>query len=201
MSKDDEKVNVPTICDRRIWTFYEWAVIFAPIVLMLSHWYIFYVFSQNKHELMRYSDENEICIAWIYSILYLYVPLMVLPASYFFKWCNLFRIPFIYFIFINVERVYYGSWFCTNEMIDTHYILIYCIIMIYAFELVELFLVKFSNIVKFGKSCIIFLFSLLRHLFYSIKKFLLYIKKKMDEDGMSDEEIEEIVKIMNKERI
>ena len=107
---------------------------------------LFYVFSKNTQEVMKYSESNEICIAWIYSILYLYVPLMILPASYFFKWCSLFRIPFAYFLFINVERVYYGSWFCTNEMIDTHYVLIYCIMMMYAFELVELLVKRFRGI-------------------------------------------------------
>jgi len=34
-----------------------------------------------------------------------------------------------------VERWYYGSWFCTNEMVDSHYILIYCTICIYVAEL------------------------------------------------------------------
>lgn len=143
--------NTPTLCERSIWKFYEWAVVLAPMALMLSHWYIFYVFSKNSHELMHYSEANEICIAWIYSILYLYVPMMILPASYFFQWCNLFRIPFIYFIFINVERWYYGSWFCTNEMIDTHYILIYCICMVYLFEIVEITLKNLSNILIFCK--------------------------------------------------
>ena len=140
-------VDQVTVVDRGIWSFYEWAVIFAPIAIMLSHWYIFYVFSNNPHELMMYSEANEICIAWIYSVLYLYVPLMLLPASYLFRWCNLFRIPFIYFIFINVERWYYGSWFCTNEMIDTHYILIYCIIMVYLFEIFEIILKNLSELI------------------------------------------------------
>lgn len=139
MIKDKHRrKGVPTDNERAIWAFYEWAVVIAPIIVMLSHWYIFYVFSQNPHELLHYSSANEVCIAWIYTILYLYVPLMILPASYFFRWCNLFRIPFIYFIFINVERWYYSSWFCTNEMVDTHFILIYCIICIYIFEIVAL---------------------------------------------------------------
>lgn len=142
MKQDEEKNvgRVPTICERSIWKFYEWAVIFAPLLLMLSHWYIFYVFSQNPYELLHYSSANEICIAWIYTILYLYVPLMILPASYFFKWCNIFRIPFVYFAFINMERLYYGSWFCTNEMVDTHYILILCVIGLYLIELVGILL-------------------------------------------------------------
>ena len=144
-SKNDE-AKMSTLCERRIWKFYEFAVILAPIAIMLSHWYIFYVFSQNSHELMHYSDENEPCIAWIYCVLYLYIPLMILPATYFFKWCNLWRIPFVYFIFINVERWEYGSWFCTNEMIKTHTVLIKCIMGIYAFELVEIFLSSLNSI-------------------------------------------------------
>lgn len=135
----------PTLCERSIWHFYEAAVVLAPFLLMLSHWYIFYVFSQNKHELIHYSEANEVCIAWIYSVLYLYVPLMILPASYFFRWCNLFRIPFVYFVFINVERIYYGYWFCTNEMVDTHYILIGCIVMIYVMEIAEMLFMYISS--------------------------------------------------------
>lgn len=151
-SKEErEKCRKPTVCERRIWKFYEWAVVLAPIMLMLSHWYIFYVFSQNNHELLEYSEANEVCIAWIYTILYLYVPLMLLPASYFFRWCNLFRVPFVYFIFINVERWYYGAWFCTNEMVDTHYILIGCIICIYAVEIVGLILKYGREIMMYGK--------------------------------------------------
>ena len=145
--EEKKKENVgrmPTICERRIWKFYEWGVVFAPLLLMLSHWYIFYVFSQNTYELLNYSSANEICIVWIYTILYLYVPAMLLPASYFFKWCNIFRIPFIYFVFINMERLYYGSWFCTNEMVDTHYILIMCILGLYVIELAGM-------VMKYGK--------------------------------------------------
>lgn len=139
-------MGFPSLFDRSVWKFYEWGVILAPVIIMLSHWYIFYVFSKNTQEVMKYPESNEICIAWIYSILYLYVPLMILPASYFFKWCSLFRIPFAYFLFINVERWYYGSWSCTNEMIDTHYILIYCIMMMYAFEFVELLVKRLEGI-------------------------------------------------------
>lgn len=146
VDESEQGQHLPSLFDRSIWKFYEWGVVLAPVIIMLSHWYIFYVFSKNTQEVMKYSESNEICIAWIYSILYLYVPLMILPASYFFKWCSLFRIPFAYSLFINVERVYYGSWFCTNEMIDTHYVLIYCIMMMYAFELVELLVKRFRGI-------------------------------------------------------
>lgn len=151
MSSKNDEAKMPTLRERRIWKFYEWAVIVAPVLIMLSHWYIFYVFSQNNHELMHYPKENEICIAWIYTVLYLYIPMMILPATYFFRWCNLWRIPFVYFVFINVERWYYGSWFCTNEMVDTHYILIFCICAIYFLELTGIFLSSLSDIKAFFK--------------------------------------------------
>lgn len=153
--KSRPKSSAPTLLERKIWSFYECAVVVAPLLLMLSHWYIFYVFSQNKHELMRYSEANEICIAWIYSILYLYVPLMLMPASYFFRKCDMFRIPFVYFIFINIERWFYGSWFCTNEMVETHLVLIMCIIAIYVLEAVNILLSNYSRIVTLGKVLVI----------------------------------------------
>lgn len=179
--------KMPTICERRIWKFYEWAVILAPIAIMLSHWYIFYVFSQNSHELMHYSDENEPCIAWIYCVLYLYIPLMILPATYFFKWCNLWRIPFVYFIFINVERWYYDSWFCTNEMVDTHYILIYCICAIYLFELAGIFLSSIDDIMNY---------------FRGIKRNIsIRIRWQRRKDRMrNDEQIEQIARWMEEDR-
>lgn len=153
MKKDEDSKGsgMPTQVERYIWKFYEWAAILAPIALMLTHWWIFYGFSLNAHEVLEYPEANEPCIAWLYSIVFLYVPLMLLPANYFFRWCNLFRIPFVYFLFINVERWYYGSWFCTNEMIDTHYILIYCIMTVYVFELTELALRNCKGIIAFFK--------------------------------------------------
>lgn len=146
-SKGDS--SMPTVCERRIWKFYEWAVVLAPLTIMLSHWYIFYVFSNNTEELLHYSEANEICIAWIYSMLYLYIPLMLLPASYFFRWCNLFRIPFFYLLCINIERIYYGSWFCTNEMIDTHYCLIFFTLFAYVIDIWYLVVKYKKNLPKY----------------------------------------------------
>lgn len=184
MKESENGSSMPTASERTIWVFYQWAVIFAPIILMLSHWYIFYVFSQNNCELMHYSPANEVCIAWIYTILYLYVPIMLVPASYFFRWCNLFRVPFIYFIFINVERWYYGSWFCTNEMIDTHYILIYCIICIYGMELVGLVLKYQKNI---NRGIRLFMIHLLRR-----------TKRMFASSPTSDNTCDEIINIIEK---
>lgn len=164
--KDQSKVGSLIVCKRSIWKFYEWAVVIAPLILMLSHWYIFYVFSQNNYELLKYSSVNEICIAWIYSILYLYVPLMILPASYFFKWNNFFRIPFVYFIFINIERIYYSAWFCTNEMVDTHYFLIYCIICMYGIEILGMIFKYKKAFPKYYDTLILYIVRKVRKVFY-----------------------------------
>lgn len=150
--KDDGNIKssgMPTLGERSIWKGYELGAMIVPLLLMLSHWAIFYVFSQNTHEVLEYPEANEICIAWIFVLLFLVLPLMCLPATYLYRRCNIFRIPFVYFIFINVERAYYGSYFCTNEMVDTHYILIYCIIMLYIFEIAELAFRHLRDIIDF----------------------------------------------------
>lgn len=186
--KDSKGSCMPTEGERAIWTFYKWGVILTPFLIMLSHWGIFYAFSLNNKEVMNYPEENEFCIAWMYSLLYLYIPLMILPASYFFRWCNLFRIPFVYFIFINVERWYYGSWFCTNEMVDTHYILIYCIICVYVMEILEIILRHRKNIAHYIR---------LRYCFIRFKMSRAYRIRKAKDDEMCDK----IIKLMEEENI
>lgn len=186
MKENEEVDNMPTTLEKAIWTLYHWSAIFVPIGIMLSHWYIFYVFSQNNYELMHYSPANEVCIAWIYTILYLALPAMLVPATYLFRWCNFFRVPYIYFIFINVERWYYGSWFCTNEMVDTHYILIYCIICIYVMELIGLCLKHQKDI---NRSIKLFMIHLLRR-----------IKRMFTSSPTSDKMSDEIIDIIEKKQ-
>lgn len=169
--KEETKDSGDTVVrENTIWRFYQCAAVIFPILLMLSHWCIFYVFSQNTQELMKYSEQNEICIVWIYVFLFLVLPLITLPASFLYGWCNFLRIPFVYFIFINVERWYYGSWFCTNEMVDTHYILIYCILCMYAMDTVEICVKHRKNIGKILKSMLIYLLKILRKPFEGNEK-------------------------------
>ena len=81
--KNETKDSGDTVVrENSIWRFYQYAAVIFPILLMLSHWCIFYVFSQNTQELMKYSEQNEICIVWIYVFLFLVLPLMTLPASF-----------------------------------------------------------------------------------------------------------------------
>lgn len=175
--------GMPTLGERKIYKFYDWASIIAPIFLMVTHWGIFFVFSRNTQELMQYSKANEVCIIWMYFIMFLFSPMMLIPANYFFRWCSLFRIPFFYFIFISIERLYYGSWFCTNEMVGTHYVLIYCIMAVYAFDLIELYL-RHRKVVN---RWICNVFRKLKDFFHC-------------DDGLTDEELDRIVDELNKER-
>lgn len=134
---DDEKEGeVLAFSERTKGILFKWGAILLSIVIMLSHWYIFYVFSHNTQEVLSYPETNEICIAWIYTLIYLVIPIALVLVTFTYKWINLFKIPFVYFVFVNIERWYYGSWFCTNEMVDTHYILIYCILCLYIMEII-----------------------------------------------------------------
>ena len=183
---DSEESGMPTQGERSIWTLYKWCAVIIPLGIMLSHWYIFYMFSLNTHEVLTYPKDNAMCIAWLYTLVYLVIPLMFLPATYLFRRCDLFRIPFVYFIFINVERWYYGSWFCTNEMVDSHYILIYCTICIYAIELLGLWWRHKSEFPK-----------IVKYLFIS---FLLNIRDLFKSKDSRKDKYDEIMKIMESKK-
>lgn len=158
--------DMPTSSEHSIWKLYEWMAMVVPLFLMISHWGIFYVFSLNNQELMNYSGANEICIAWMFFVLFFLFPLGLLPATFLYRRCRIFRIPFVYFLFIIVERWYYGSWFCTNEMIDAHYILIYCIIGIYLVELIGLGLRHRKEIGKLPRLIFLFIVEKVRKMLY-----------------------------------
>lgn len=135
--EDEKEVSMPTSSELSIHNFYKWVAMLLPFIVMVSHWIIFYVFSQNNLEVMKYPEVNEYCIAWLFIVPTILM-LVLAPATYLYRRCNLFRIPFIYFICTIIERWYYGSWFCTNAMIDTHYILIYYTIGMYVILLTKL---------------------------------------------------------------
>lgn len=121
--------------DKSIFWWYEWALKYIPIAIMLGHWYGVFDFHSNPRELLVCIKENESCIAYLYCMTYIFPVLMMMPASYFFQLCWIYRIPFVYAIGVNVERAFYGSWFITNEMYDADVILIIltCILYCYAF--------------------------------------------------------------------
>lgn len=160
--EDEMEGDVLTFSKRTKGLLCTWGAILLSIVIMLSHWYIFYEFSHNTQEVLYYPESNEMCIAWIYGLIYLVIPVALVLVTFSYKWINLFKIPFVYFVFVNIERWYYGSWFCTNEMIDTHYILIYCILCIYAMEIIGIMWKSRKNVIQFPKKVLKYIASLKR---------------------------------------
>lgn len=69
------------------------------------------------------------CIIWIYILAYIYMPLSMIPVSFFFRYCWIYRIPFFYFFGINAIRLYYQHWLITPEQLGRA-----CIANIYYFD-------------------------------------------------------------------
>ena len=103
--------SVSSTLNRSIFFFYEKALRYVPILLMLCHWYGVYSFHDNPREIVIDIRENEECIAYLYFMVYIFPVVFMLPASHFFKLCWIWRIPFVYIIGTNAIRIYYRSWF------------------------------------------------------------------------------------------
>lgn len=106
--------------------------------MMLSHWYGVWDYSHYPQAVVVSTADNGHCIVWLYFLSYIYMPLAMLPVSYFFHYCWLFRVPFVYFIGINAIRAYYRHWLITPDMIEGHHILIVFILFLYAYGFVKI---------------------------------------------------------------
>lgn len=121
--------------DRGIFWWYEWALKYVPLAIILWHWYGVFDFHSNPREIVVCIKENEACMTYLYCMTHIFPVIMMLPASYFYQLCWPWRIPFVYMIGINVVRVFYRSWLITNEMYDVNIVLIIftCVLYGYAF--------------------------------------------------------------------
>ena len=81
---------------------------------------------------------NGNCIIWIYVLAYIYMPLTMIPVSYFFRYCWIFRIPFFYFFGINAIRLYYQHWLITPEQLEMHHVFIIFTLMLYAYGFIKI---------------------------------------------------------------
>lgn len=118
---------------RKIYHFYEQFSRIAPIVLMLWHWYSLWDYSCLPHPTVTDIEDNGSSIIFQYTCLYLYLPAALIPATFFFHWCWIYRIPFYYFFGINPIRLYYQHWMMTPEQIPAHFALIALTIIVYAY--------------------------------------------------------------------
>lgn len=124
--------------DRRIYRLYEVGSKWMPIPLMLTHWYGVWDYGRHPRPIVVDTVDNGGSIIWMYVLAYIYTPLAMLPVSYFFHYCWLFRVPFVYFIGINAIRAYYHHWLITPDMIEGHHILIVFILMLYVYGFVKI---------------------------------------------------------------
>lgn len=122
--------------DRGTFWWYEWALKYIPIGVMLAYWYGVFDFHSNPREILVCIKENEACIAYLYFMTYIFPVVMMMPASYFYQLCWMYRIPFIYAIGVSMIRLFYGSWFITNEMYDADVILIMLTCALYVYDFV-----------------------------------------------------------------
>lgn len=121
--------------DRGIFWWYEWALRYVPLIVMLWQWYGVFDFHSNPREIMVCAEENEACMAYKFCMSYIFPIVMMLPASYFYQLCWPWRIPLLYMIGTSIIRVFYRSWLITNEMYDVNIVLIIftCALYGYAF--------------------------------------------------------------------
>lgn len=68
---------------------------------------------------------------------YLFPLMFMLPASYFYHLCWIFRIPFLYLAGVNMVRLYYGSWLIKNAMEDVDYVLVLMTALLYLYAFVK----------------------------------------------------------------
>lgn len=122
---------------RKIFRLYEIGIKWVPIPLMLWHWYGVWDYGHYQRAVILDTEYNGNCIIWIYFLAYVYMPIAMLPASYFFKYCWIFRIPFIYFFGINAIRLYYGHWLIQPEQLEAHHIFIIFTIILYAYGILK----------------------------------------------------------------
>lgn len=119
--------------DRRIFGLYQFGIKWVPVFLMLGHWYGVWDYGYQPRPTILDTEQNGNCIIWLYCLAYVYMPIAMLPASYFFKYCWLFRVPFIYFFGVNAIRLYYQHWLITPEQLEGHHIIIILTIILYAY--------------------------------------------------------------------
>lgn len=139
MSNDDgdDGRRGPCLLDRSIFWFYEWGLKWVPVALMVAHWYGVVDFHGNPREIFVDASENEACIAYLYVMAYVFPLLFMMPASFFYRLCWVWRVPFVYLIGVNVTRLCYGSLLIRNEMAMTDYTLIMLAAALYAYFLVK----------------------------------------------------------------
>ena len=96
LSEEEQRMVLQGLLSRKIWRFYELLAKWAPIPLMLWHWYGVWDYGHCPRPTILDTNNNGNCIIWIYFLAYIYMPLCMLPVSFFFRYCWIFRIPLLF---------------------------------------------------------------------------------------------------------
>jgi hypothetical protein len=120
----DERIN------KRIFMFYRWSMRVVPLMLMIAHW-IYVGMSSNLPE-AHIDFGTKWHIVPLYTMTYIFPLAFMLPASYFFKFCVIWRIPFLYLTGVNVLYIYNASLVCTPHIAGQCKLLMCVILVVYA---------------------------------------------------------------------
>lgn len=138
LSDKDRRAIRQELLSRKIYKFYEVLSKWAPIPLMLGHWYGVWDYGHYPRPVIIDTDDNGNCIIWLYILAYVYMPIMMIPVSLFFKYCWMFRIPFFYFFGVNAIRLYYQSWMIRPDQLVMHHRLIFITLILYCYGFIRI---------------------------------------------------------------
>lgn len=138
LTEDERRAVRSELLNRKIYKFYETLSKWAPIPVMLGHWYGVLDYGCHPRPVILDTDDNGYCVIWLYVLAYVYMPLMMIPVSYFFHYCWIYRIPFFYFFGINAIRLYYQSWMIRPEQLAMHHIFIIFTLILYAYGFIKI---------------------------------------------------------------
>lgn len=115
--------------NKDIFMLYRWGMMVVPIMLMAAHWcgVLYY----HCLGMTNGANAGGLETAVMYAMAYIAPMVLMLPASYFFKLCWIWRIPFAYLAGVNIIRLFYGSWTITEAMKQADYTLIFITIGLY----------------------------------------------------------------------
>lgn len=120
---------------KRIFLFYRWGLRVIPILLMLAHW--MYVGISSHLPEAHITTGGVFHLIPLYVMAYVFPIVFMLPASYFFKFCLIWRVPFIYLAGVNALHICNATLVCTPQMAGQCKILAYVVLVLYTICIVQ----------------------------------------------------------------
>ena len=106
---------------------------YAPILVMLTRWYVVSQFYDNNMEIVLWYEENEESVWFFYFITYILYPISLWKGQVLHRLCVEWRIPLLYAVGANVIHFMFGSVVITNKMYYCDMFMITLILILYAY--------------------------------------------------------------------